>query len=334
MTSLTNVNFTTPDGNHFLTAINGGGIGPVALNGLATNGVAGGPDGSFQLLVQDAVKGTFALGTSDGTHFVTASNGGSVGNANPQFPQRDPGNTFPLHTDAVKAGAWESFTLTVNSSTRPWSVQIQAPNGDYLYAVNGGGIGDGGSNDTPIHTDAVKIGPDEIWSINQVLFYNWLVLTFHTTDDDLSGGVPGRGASWLGASFTLADGTGPMNLNPVNVNAQGAVIAFASPSWNTCWVQLPSSVTSDYFTQMALTLFQPPNSFPAGTDEWHFDGLEVSLAQTGPPPPNVANPPIDPTFKLITLGNYNHSSTGFPNRVLSAANPTVIYNLPDLSGHA
>lgn len=37
MTSLTNVNFITPDGNHFLTAVNGGGIGPIALNGLATS---------------------------------------------------------------------------------------------------------------------------------------------------------------------------------------------------------------------------------------------------------------------------------------------------------
>jgi len=238
MPSFNNINFITQDGQHFLTAINGGGIGAIPFNGLAANVPAPpGANETFQFLPQNASTGSFALKTADGIHFVTAANGGGIGNASVQFPNRDPGNTFPLHTDAVNASAWEEFTLHINSSTSPWTAQIQASNGDYLSAVGGGGIGDGGRNDTPIHTDATQIGQDEIWSINQVLLYNWVTFEFYTTDDDLSGGVTGRGASWLGASFELADGTGPMNLDPINLNAFGAAISFPSPSVNTCWVQ-------------------------------------------------------------------------------------------------
>jgi hypothetical protein len=204
MPNLTNVNIKMPDGEHFLTAVNGGGIGPAPNNGLATNAATPGPNEIFRLLVQNATTGSFALQTAAG-NFVTAVNAGGMGPL-----------ALPLNTDRTTALAWETFGFNVISTTTPWTVQIQCSNGAYITAVDGGGIGDGNTNTTPIHTDAGTIGTWEIFTINQPLIFNCLAFLFMTTDDDLSGGTTGRGPSSLSATLSFADGTSA-TLYPVNV---------------------------------------------------------------------------------------------------------------------
>jgi hypothetical protein len=88
---------------------------------------------------------TFALQTASG-QYVTAVNGGGIGGPND--------GTCPIHTDAKVPAQWEQFTLNVDVSANPPTVQIQTATGNYLTAINGGGVGDapGGDGSTPVRT--------------------------------------------------------------------------------------------------------------------------------------------------------------------------------------
>jgi len=56
------------------------------------------------------------------------------------------------------------------------------------------------------------------------------------------------------------------------------------------------------------------------------------LAQNGPPPSYVSNPPVNFQFGLIALGNYSGDPlVGYTNTVLSAASPSEVYNIPDVN---
>lgn len=341
MPNFTNVNIVTPDGQHLLTACHGGGIGFKPGNGLVTN-IKGppGPYETFQLNLMNAT-GQFYLLTAN-NYLVTAAYGGGIGNATAQFPERDPGDKYPLHTNAVPPGGpWENFTFNVDSSGYPkWTVTIQAPNGDFLSAVNGGDIGEGGANYCPIHTDIkyqgeYNVGPDEGWWINQVLVYSWVQFTFKTGANGLSSGTIGRGPSTLSVTFNCADGRSFV-LDPVNVInsvTNPAIIPFPSNSLITCWVQLPTPVTSDYLTQMTLTLVQSPYiNWPANPDNCDIEALSVKLFQNAPPAANVANPPMNPEFLLV--GETNAYGVISPEYIINASltqsNPSEVINLPDL----
>jgi hypothetical protein len=77
--------------------------------------------------------------TADG-HYVTAVNsGGLTGLGQPPFDV--------IHTDAVRVGSWETFTLVDSGDGTHYG--IQAFDGHYLTAVGGGGR----TTDT-IHSDA------------------------------------------------------------------------------------------------------------------------------------------------------------------------------------
>ena len=317
MPNLTNVNIKMPDGEHFLTAVYGGGIGPAPNNGLATNAATPGPNETFGLLVQDAIAGSFALKTAAGD-FVTAVEAGGIGPS-----------ALPLNTDRTAPLAWETFGFNVISTTNPWTVQMQCANGAYVTAVNGGGIGDGGTNTTPIHTDANAIGKWEIFTINQPFIFNYLAFLFITTDDDLSGGTMGRGPSSLSATLSFSDGTSA-TLHPVNVDSSGKPIGFSNNSTNLCCLPLPKPVTADYIKSVSITLEQPPNNFPAGTDEWHLGYFSLVALQNPPASADVANPPPNPSVVLIRTGDPNGKST---NYVFTKSNPTVVWNIPDVQGN-
>ena len=90
----------TEDG-HYVTAINGGGIGgpndqtcPVHTDATAIQG--------WEQLVLDYDPNTQigTLRTSDG-HYLTAVNGGGFGGP----------NDVPIHTDATTVGPWETFSV-------------------------------------------------------------------------------------------------------------------------------------------------------------------------------------------------------------------------------
>ena len=138
---------------HFVTAVNGGGLGgpntgpnATALHTDATTPLAW---ETFTLRWVDTSACKFALQTVYGK-FVTAVNGGGIGGPNT--------SQSPIHTDATTVGSWESFKLLIQQDGT--HAFIQTPDGQhYLTAVNGGNFG--GPNNVPIHTDATTLGPLE-----------------------------------------------------------------------------------------------------------------------------------------------------------------------------
>jgi hypothetical protein len=80
--------------------------------------------------------------TADG-HYVTAVNsGGLTGLGQPPFDV--------IHTDAVRVGSWETFTLVDSGDGTHYG--IQAFDGHYLTAVGGGG-----RTTDVIHSDATQL---------------------------------------------------------------------------------------------------------------------------------------------------------------------------------
>lgn len=144
-------------GGYLLTIVDGGGYGTptsgpqTAIHTDATSGM--GPWEKFQIVWQDDAFTKFALKTADGTHYVTAVNGGGVGGPNDA--------TCPIHTDGRTLGPWEMLTLHIEGD----SVSIETANGNFLTAQDGGGIG--GPNTMPIHTDATRIAGDEIFGLRR-----------------------------------------------------------------------------------------------------------------------------------------------------------------------
>jgi hypothetical protein len=168
-------NIRTSDGTNMLTAVNGGGLGPNNAVALNTNRTVASSWETFNLVllpgsppIGPGMK--FALKTSDGNNYLTAVNGGGMGGAN--------NVTCPVHTDQTNPGPWELFTLLVNNSVNPATVQIMPYTTNslatpfFVTAVNGGGIGDGGANTTPVHTDATSIGPWEQFSFTGSIINN------------------------------------------------------------------------------------------------------------------------------------------------------------------
>jgi hypothetical protein len=73
--------------------------------------------------------------------------------------------TDAIHTDATQIGSWEKFRLLGGARYGPSAGEyaIQTVNGNYLTAVNGGGLSGpgvlpGGQTTDVIHTDATQIG--------------------------------------------------------------------------------------------------------------------------------------------------------------------------------
>jgi len=154
----------TGDEQHFVTAVNGGGLGgPDSGHGvvaLHTDATTATEWETFELVILTggpeiyAPNTTFALKTFSG-NYVTAVNSGGVGGPNDA--------SCPIHTDATQIGDWEQYLFNVDYSAAPPTVTIQTWNLNYLTAVNGGGIG--GPNDVPVHTDATTTSIWETFSV-------------------------------------------------------------------------------------------------------------------------------------------------------------------------
>jgi hypothetical protein len=98
-----------------------------------------------------------ALKTNNG-HYLTMVNGGGLGG-----PNTGPG-AVAMHTDATVAGPWERFQLEWVGGTSNFG--LKTANGNYVTAVNGGGIGGPNDASSPVHTDATAVGPWEQLTIN------------------------------------------------------------------------------------------------------------------------------------------------------------------------
>lgn len=106
-----------------------------------------------------AVLGRVALRTSGG-YFVTAIGGGG----GPNEPNCNP-DWVALHQNATRIGPWETFKLVLvpTAGAGPREYAFQTSDGDYITAVNGGGIGDqnGANPSSQLITNATRMGAQE-----------------------------------------------------------------------------------------------------------------------------------------------------------------------------
>jgi hypothetical protein len=108
------------------------------------------------------VLGRVAIRTSGG-FFVTAIGGGG----GPTEPNCNPG-WVALHENATSIGPWETFKLvpapTTVAGQRAYA--FRTSDGDYITAVNGGGMGENGTNpSSQLITNATSIGAQEEFRI-------------------------------------------------------------------------------------------------------------------------------------------------------------------------
>ncbi|POZ59980.1 fascin domain-containing protein [Chromobacterium alticapitis] len=128
---------------HYLTAVNGGGLGgpnsgPYAV-ALHSDAKAKGAWETLYLV--QLANGRVAFRTTTG-YYLTAINGGGMGGPN--------SSASPFHTDATWASAWERFQLEFDPASNTYA--LKTANGNYVTFVNNGGIG--GANNVPVHSDA------------------------------------------------------------------------------------------------------------------------------------------------------------------------------------
>ncbi len=127
-----------------------------------------------------------AIKTINGNYLTAASGGGLGGPASGPF-------AVALNTNATQVGPWEKFYFIWVDEVH-LKFALQTINGNYITAVNGGGITGPNSSLAPIHTDATQIGP---WEIFQLTYLNELnkptMVTLQTSDGHYLTAVGGGG---------------------------------------------------------------------------------------------------------------------------------------------
>lgn len=98
------VTLQTVDGD-YVTATKGGDVGGSGQP-IVTNGKTGGRNEEFTLVpLPKYGANIYAIRTPNGINYVTAANGGGCGG-------NDPGNKYPIHTNATTIGPWQEFYVS------------------------------------------------------------------------------------------------------------------------------------------------------------------------------------------------------------------------------
>jgi hypothetical protein len=143
---------------NYLTALYGGGIGgPASGPGLVALHTDATRAQSWEKFIVHWVNvdhSGFGLQTLSG-YYITAVNGGGIAGL--------PDVILPIRSNAVKIGPNEIFTFNFFYENGQTMVTIQTANGNYLTAVNMGGVG-GGFND-PVHSDSRRLDAWETFSL-------------------------------------------------------------------------------------------------------------------------------------------------------------------------
>jgi hypothetical protein len=258
---------------HYVTAIGGGGLGGANTGTTAvplhTDATSAGSWETFTIVWLDQSHSKFALQTLDG-YYLSAVGGGGVGGPN--------NSTSPIHTDATAVGAWERMEISFLPNNQ---ATIRLPNGDYLTAVNGGGMGTPSS--AAILTNGTSLGPDETFGIAWLDQYSGLQL--HCASCGPSGSAP--------ALYQMQAG-GPIYI-PGAYGAFGAAII--SPD------QMITLSGANFFSNVTQ-----PNGIPnSGTVNWGTTAQSVMSGNwsdtviTTAVPPTLIGGPIDLT--VVTTAN-------------------------------
>jgi hypothetical protein len=150
--------------------------------------------------------------TPNGRNMLTAVNYGGLGG-----PDNGPG-VVALHTDkktTTTPGPWETFQLILQpgSTLGPgMKFALQTMNGDYITAINGGGIGGPNNNTCPIHTDATNPSTWEAFSLNVDDSVNPPAVTISTV-------FPPAGGTTYFLTAVDGGGIGGPNTQPVHSDA-------------------------------------------------------------------------------------------------------------------
>jgi hypothetical protein len=122
---------------HYLTAVGGGGR---TTDTIETNRTSPSTWETFTLMPSPAGGGE-AIRTSNGDFVSAISGGGRTSDV--------------IETNRTQASTWETFTLVPLTGVGPNFYAIRTLTGNYLTAVNSGGIG---SAFEAIHSNATQIG--------------------------------------------------------------------------------------------------------------------------------------------------------------------------------
>lgn len=164
------ISLKTHSGN-YLSAVGGGGLGdpdgiPFNSAPLHTNATEA---RDWELFTAEPMgSNTFALRTVSG-HYLTAVNGGGMGD-----PAGLPFNSTPFHSNATEVKDWETFEMVPVSPDQK-TFALRTASGNFITAVNGGGMGDPSGqpfNSWPMHTNATEAQDWEKFEINPVISGN------------------------------------------------------------------------------------------------------------------------------------------------------------------
>jgi hypothetical protein len=165
-----------------------------------------------------------AIQTSDGVHYLYAVDGGGLGG-----PPYWGLGAAALNTNRTQASSWETFTLVQLNSEQ---FELQTSGGDWVTAVNGGGVGGLNDNTSPIHSDATQISTDT---------------TFIITPIDALGHVTLQTCDGYYVTANNSGGIGGPNNVPVHTDAP---ITRAPGAWETF-----------NFVKASCPVSQPPSTY-------------------------------------------------------------------------
>jgi hypothetical protein len=150
----------------------------------------------FAIPVIAAQPQTVAIQTADRLHFLNAVNGGVFA---------DPNMVFPLDANRQNASTWETFTMTqVNAS----QVTFATSGGNWVTAVNGGGMVGPANTLAPIETNVTQVNTNSTFVITPV--DNLGHVTIQTCNGDY------LSANWGGGQ---TDDTAGFNTQPIHTDA-------------------------------------------------------------------------------------------------------------------
>jgi hypothetical protein len=156
------------------------------------------PTWTFGMAPKQGPIGSNGLPTFVPTYYLTAASAGGLGLA-----------TVPIRTDSNSVGANETFVIVPMGPTGSHLYAIRTHSGNYVTAVNGGGMGGPNGPSSPLHTNATTAN---VWEKFQL----------KGAGTRFSAGCPGWQSGWpLCETVSVLTPDGVHSLSAVNGGGMG-----------------------------------------------------------------------------------------------------------------